>query len=69
MMDSAVTGALTGQTMQSAGEALGEGVAAPHPFAKAEISESHDRKSGLSENQLIRALEEDPATPGNSTED
>jgi Fe-S protein assembly chaperone HscA len=68
MMDSAVSGALTGQTMQSAGEALGEGVAAPHPFAKAEISESH-RNSGLSENSEIRALEEDPATPGNSTED
>jgi molecular chaperone DnaK/molecular chaperone HscA len=37
MMDTAVTGALTGQTMQSAGESLGEGPTAPHPFAKADI--------------------------------
>ena len=38
MMDSAVTGAIGGQTMQSAGETLGAGPTAPHPFAKAEFS-------------------------------
>jgi molecular chaperone DnaK/molecular chaperone HscA len=63
MMDSAVTGALQGQTMQSASENLGEGPTAPHPFAKADIDESP------SENPMLRAIEDDPATPGNSTED
>ena len=38
MMDSAVTGAIGGQTMQSAGETLGTAPTAPHPFAKAEFS-------------------------------
>ncbi len=37
MMDQTVTAALGGKTMESAGEKLGEGPAAPHPFAKAEI--------------------------------
>ena len=37
MMDSAVTTALGGQTMAEAGESLGEGPTAPHPFARAEI--------------------------------
>jgi len=37
MMDSAVTTALGGQTMESAGEKLGEAPTAPHPFAPAEI--------------------------------
>jgi molecular chaperone DnaK/molecular chaperone HscA len=40
MMDSAVSGAVQGKTMQAAGEGLGEGPTAPHPFAKAEISDS-----------------------------
>jgi molecular chaperone DnaK (HSP70) len=39
MMDVAVTSALHGETMQSAGEKLGEGPTAPHPFAPAEINE------------------------------
>jgi Fe-S protein assembly chaperone HscA len=39
MMDNAVTGALGGKTMQSAGESLGEGPTAPHPFAKADIED------------------------------
>jgi len=38
MMDSAVSGAMKGKTMESAGESLGEGPSAPHPFAKAEIN-------------------------------
>jgi molecular chaperone DnaK/molecular chaperone HscA len=40
MMDNAVSGAVQGKTMQAAGEGLGEGPTAPHPFAKAEISDS-----------------------------
>ncbi len=36
MMDVAVTGALHGQTMEAAGEKLGESPHAPHPFAPAE---------------------------------
>jgi Fe-S protein assembly chaperone HscA len=44
MMDSAVTGALGGKTMQAAGEGLGDGPTAPHPFAKAQISESGPQK-------------------------
>ncbi|GGA69438.1 chaperone protein DnaK [Edaphobacter acidisoli] len=37
MMDSAVTGAMKGKTMESAGADMGEGPSAPHPFAKAQI--------------------------------
>ena len=37
MMETAVSSAIGGQTMQSAGEKLGEGPTAPHPFAPAEI--------------------------------
>ncbi|HEU5340612.1 Fe-S protein assembly chaperone HscA [Edaphobacter sp.] len=40
MMDSAVSGAMKGKTMESAGESIGEGPSAPHPFAKAEINKS-----------------------------
>jgi molecular chaperone DnaK/molecular chaperone HscA len=40
MMDTAVTSALTGQTMSGAGEKLGQGPTAPHAFAPAEIDES-----------------------------
>jgi len=43
MMDTAVTGALGGQTMQSAAESINAGLAAPtsapHAFAKAEVTE------------------------------
>ncbi len=38
MMDTAVGGAMKGKTMASAGESMGEGPTAPHPFAKAEIN-------------------------------
>ena len=38
MMDSAVSGAMKGKTMTSAGEDMGEGPTAPHPFAKADIN-------------------------------
>ena len=65
MMDSAVTGALGGKTMQAAGEGLGlgsgGGPSAPHPFAAAEIESS--------EPNLLEQAEKDPETPGESTED
>jgi Fe-S protein assembly chaperone HscA len=41
MMDAAVTTAIGGQTMESAGEKLGEGPTAPHPFAPAEFNEEN----------------------------
>ncbi len=37
MMDAAVSTAIGGRTMESAGESLGDGPTAPHPFAPAEI--------------------------------
>jgi Fe-S protein assembly chaperone HscA len=37
MMDSAVSSAIKGETMNSVGEKLGEGPTAPHPIAKAEL--------------------------------
>jgi molecular chaperone DnaK len=37
MMETAVSSAIGGQTMQAAGEKLGDGPTAPHPFAPAEI--------------------------------
>jgi molecular chaperone DnaK/molecular chaperone HscA len=38
MMDNAVSGAMQGKTMEAAGESMGEGPTAPHPFAKAQIN-------------------------------
>jgi len=42
MMDLEVMGAMKGQTMQSAGESIGAGPTAPHPFAPAEFRDSTD---------------------------
>jgi Fe-S protein assembly chaperone HscA len=42
MMDTAVSGAMTGKTMDAAGESMGEGPTAPHPFAKAQIDSSKE---------------------------
>jgi Fe-S protein assembly chaperone HscA len=39
MMDTTLAGAMKGQTMQSAGENIGDGPSAPHPFAKAQYTE------------------------------
>ena len=36
-MDAAVTTAIRGKTMETAGEELGEDVTAPHPLAPAEF--------------------------------
>ena len=40
MMDATVSGAMKGKTMESAGESMGKGPSAPHPFAKAQIDSS-----------------------------
>jgi molecular chaperone DnaK/molecular chaperone HscA len=51
MMDSAVSSALKGQTMAAAGDTLGAGPTAPHPFAPAQFEEqgSGIRDQGLEE--------------------
>ena len=65
MMDSAVGGAMKGQTMNTAGEQMGAGLgaapSAPHAFAPAEVDASQ-------RNELEKA-EADAETPGESTED
>ena len=40
MMDNAVSGAMKGKTMTAAGEKMGKGPTAPHPFAKADVVEA-----------------------------
>lgn len=66
MMDSAVTGALGGKTMEAAGESIGEGPTAPHPFAKAQIDHS---PAAEAEAKKIEDATSDTATAGESTED
>ncbi|MEI9981556.1 MAG: Fe-S protein assembly chaperone HscA [Edaphobacter sp.] len=66
MMDDAVTGAVTGKTMEAAGESIGEGPTAPHPFAKAEIRETAETDA---EAMRIEDSTKDQATAGESTED
>ena len=64
MMDSAVTGALGGKTMQAAGESIdakGAAPTAPHAFKKAEFEDSTPN--------IIESDEANPETPGESTED
>ena len=64
MMDTAVTGALGGKTMQAAGDAIdakGAAPSAPHAFKKAEFEDSTPN--------IIEADEANPETPGESTED
>ena len=59
MMDTAVTGAMKGQTPAKAGEQMGQNLgaqpSAPHAFAPAEIDEAAEQKG--------------EETPGESTED
>ena len=63
MMDSAVTGALSGKTMTAASEGIDAGLNAPtstpHGFAKAEVDELN----------IIERDQQDPETPMESTED
>ncbi len=63
MMDTAVTGAIGGKTMAAAGEDLGQGPTAPHPFAPAQIDASGGAVG------VVAEAENDPETPGQSTED
>ncbi len=63
MMDTAVSGAMLGKTMVSAGESIGEGPTAPHPFAKAQVLSSD------AETAKIEGSINDEATAGESTED
>jgi molecular chaperone DnaK/molecular chaperone HscA len=63
MMDSAVTGAMRGQTMAQAGEQMGQNLgaapSAPHAFAAAEIDSEH----------ALETIEDAPETSGESTEE
>ena len=61
MMDSAVSGAMKGQTMEQAGASLGQGPSAPHAFAPAEFEDGRP--------DAITLAEQDEETPGESTED
>ncbi|NYF50330.1 Fe-S protein assembly chaperone HscA [Tunturiibacter gelidoferens] len=67
MMDTAVSGAMQGKTMEAAGESIGEGPTAPHPFAKAQVSSS--RIDADAEAKKIEESIHDEATAGESTED
>jgi hypothetical protein len=67
MMDNAVSGAMQGKTMEAAGESIGEGPTAPHPFAKAQVTSS--RPDAAAETQEIKSSFKDEATAGESTED
>jgi molecular chaperone DnaK len=70
MMDTAVSGAMKGQTMAAAGDAMGQGLgaspSAPHAFAPAEVNgETVSEKAG----DGLTQIELNPDTPGESTED
>jgi molecular chaperone DnaK/molecular chaperone HscA len=60
MMDSTLAGAMKGQTMDSAGESMGEGPSAPHPFAKAEFDDGAEagEKLGTDQDQEAPPKEE-----------
>jgi Fe-S protein assembly chaperone HscA len=67
MMDNAVSGAMQGKTMEAAGESIGVGPTAPHPFAKAQVTSSHADVNA--ETKKIESSIKDEATAGESTED
>ncbi len=67
MMDTAVSGAMKGKTMGAAGESMGEGPTAPHPFAKAQMLDS--KAEAEAETAKIEGSINDEATAGESTED
>jgi molecular chaperone DnaK len=66
MMDSAIGGAMKGQTMAGAGDQMGQNLgsapSAPHAFAPAQIEQAVPKN-------LIDEAEANPETPGASTED
>ena len=66
MMDSAVSGAMKGQTMAAAGASMGDGPTAPHPFAKAEINGA---EITAPQQNLVTLGQQDPLTAEESTED
>jgi len=51
MMDMEVMGAMKGKTMGAAGESMGDGPSAPHPFAKAEFDEDEDEDKEVDEDE------------------
>ena len=67
MMDSTLANAMTGKTMAAAGESIGEGPTAPHPFAKAQVLSSTPETDV--EAEKIEESVKDEATAGESTED
>jgi Fe-S protein assembly chaperone HscA len=67
MMDTAVSGAMKGKTMNAAGESMGKGPTAPHPFAKAQMLSSKSEVEA--ETAKIEDSINDEATAGESTED
>jgi Fe-S protein assembly chaperone HscA len=67
MMDSTLSGAMQGKTMEAAGESIGDGPTAPHPFAKAQVTSAHAEPDA--EAQKIEESTKDEATAGESTED
>jgi Fe-S protein assembly chaperone HscA len=67
MMDNAVSGAMQGKTMEAAGESIGDGPTAPHPFAKAQVTSSH--ADADAETKRIEESINYEATAGESTED
>ncbi len=69
MMDTAVTGALGGKTMQAAGESLGDGPTAPHPFAPAQIETTQTTLNLSSSTDVIVKAEQNSETAGESVED
>jgi molecular chaperone DnaK/molecular chaperone HscA len=63
MMNATLTEELSGKTMEAAGESIGEGPTAPHPFAKAQVL------SVAEETAAIERSVKQEATAGESTED
>jgi molecular chaperone DnaK len=70
MMDTAVSGAMKGQTMAAAGDAMGQGLgatpSAPHAFAPAEVN---GEVAAAKQDDGLTQIELNPDTPGESTED
>jgi molecular chaperone DnaK/molecular chaperone HscA len=58
---------MKGKTMGAAGESMGEGPTAPHPFAKAQVLDSKAEVDA--ETAEIEDSINDEATAGESTED
>ena len=63
MMDSAVGGAMKGQTMADAGDSMGQGLganpSAPHAFAPAEVQDVADAKDEKPEDEVAGESTED----------